>query len=309
MKKALLSVATIMVLGFLNFYFFMPGTLFAIFQKIERKTGGLEEKNIMVNGLNIHYLEGGKGDPLVLIHGFGGNKDHWTRISRFLTPYFNVIAPDLPGFGESDEEPHGKYSIKDQAQFLKQFIEQLGIKSFHIGGNSMGGYIAGQYAALFPGDLKSLFLISPAGVLSSEFSQMQQRIKNGGPNPLIAKDAGEFDELLEFIFVKKPFIPGPIKNYLKDEAIRHQALNETIFQLIKDTELNEPMESLLDHLDVNAFILWGAEDKVLHPSGARILEAIIKNSKALVLKNVGHVPMIELPKKTAGLYLEFHNMK
>lgn len=309
MKKALLSAATIMVLGFLNFYFFMPGALFAIFQKIERKTGGLEEKSIMVNGLNIHYLEGGKGDSLVLIHGFGGNKDHWTRISRFLTPYFNVIAPDLPGFGESDEEPDGKYSIKDQAHFLKQFVEQLGIKSFHIGGNSMGGYITGQYAALFPGDLKSLFLISPAGVLSSEFSQMQQRIKNGGPNPLIAKDAGEFDELLEFIFVKKPFIPGPIKNYLKDEAIRHQALNETIFQRIKDTDLNEPMESLLGHLNVNAFILWGSDDKVLHPSGARILEAIIKNSKAQVMKNVGHAPMIELPKKTAGLYLEFHNMK
>ena len=154
MKKILLSILVIIIAGFIAVYFFMPGTLFGIAQKNERKKAGLVQKSVVVNGMNIQYLEGGSGDPLVLIHGFSANKDNWTRIAKFLTPHFNVIAPDLPGFGESDKDPGGKYTIKDQAVFLKQFINEIGIKSFHIGGNSMGGNIAGQYAALYQEDLK-----------------------------------------------------------------------------------------------------------------------------------------------------------
>ena len=105
--------------------FFMPGTMFEIVKKMERKASGLEQKSVEVNGMNIQYLEGGSGEPLVLIHGFGANKDNWTRIGKFLTPHFHVIAPDLPGFGESSKEPNGKYTIKDQAVFLKKFIEKI----------------------------------------------------------------------------------------------------------------------------------------------------------------------------------------
>jgi abhydrolase domain-containing protein 6 len=172
MKKILLSVFVIMLLGFVAVYFFMPGTMFEIVKKIERKAGGLEQKSVEVNGMNIQYLEGGSGEPLVLIHGFGANKDNWTRSAKFLTPHFKVIAPYLPGFGESDDNPGGKYTIKDQAVFLKQFLNKIGIKSFHIGGNSMGGNISGQYAALYQEDLISLFLLAPGGVVSSKPSKI-----------------------------------------------------------------------------------------------------------------------------------------
>jgi len=305
MEKIIFSIFAIIVLAIVSVYFFMPGTMFGFIQKMERKTGGLHEKNITVNGLKIHYLEGGKGDFLVLIHGFGANKDNWTRISKFLTPYFHVIAPDLPGFGESNKEPNDKYTIKDQAMFIKRFVDKIGIKSFHIGGNSMGGNISGQYAALFQDDLKSLFLIAPGGVISSKPSKMYQMLKKDKPNPLVARNPEEYEKLLEFVFVKKPFIPGPMKSYLTEVAIENQNLNKKIFQLLKDPNLNEPMESLLKNVDIKTFILWGSEDRILHSSGAKILGSIVKNSKVTVLKNVGHVPMIEVPEKTAKLYLEF----
>lgn len=309
MKKILLSVFAIIIVGFVAVYFFMPGTMFGIAKKFERKKGGLEQKSVLVNGMDIQYLEGGKGDSLVLIHGFGANKDNWTRIAKFLTPHFKVIAPDLPGFGESDDDPGGKYTIKDQAVFLKQFLNKIGIKSFHIGGNSMGGNIAGQYAALYQEDLISLFLLAPGGVVSSKPSKMAQMLKNGEPNPLIARSIEEYEKLLDFIFVKKPSIPSPIKGFLVKEAIKNQDRNKKIWQMIKGSNLNEPMESLLKNIDVKTFILWGAEDRVLDSSGAKILESIMKNSKAIVLENIGHVPMIEIPEETAKLYLEFHKMK
>jgi len=124
METILLSVLVIIIAGFIVVYFFMPGTLFGIVQKNERRKAGLVQKNAVVNGMNIQYLEGGSGDPLVLIHGFSANKDNWTRIAKFLTPHFNVIAPDLPGFGDSDKDPEEKHTIKGQAVFLKQFINK-----------------------------------------------------------------------------------------------------------------------------------------------------------------------------------------
>ena len=309
MKKTLISIFAIMLLGFVAVYFFMPGTTFEIVKKIERKAGGLEQKSVEVNGMTIQYLEGGSGEPLVLIHGFGADKDNWTRIGKFLTPHFHVIAPDLPGFGESSKEPDGKYTIKDQAVFLKKFIEKIGIKSFHIGGNSMGGNIAGQYAALYQNDLKSLFLIAPGGVVSSEPSEMYQMLNKGEANPLIARSVEEYEKLLDFVFFKKPFIPNSIKGFLVKEAIKNQDSNKKIFQLLKAPNLNEPMESLLKNIDVKTFILWGAEDRVLDSSGAKILETVMANVKAIVLENTGHVPMIENPEKTAELYLDFHKIK
>jgi len=310
MKKILLSIFAIVIIGLVIIYFFMPGTMFGIVKKLERKAGGLEQKNVIVNGMNIQYLEGGSGDPLVLIHGFGANKDNWTRISKFLTPHFKVIAPDLPGFGESGKNPEEKYTIKDQAVFLKLFLIKVNInKPIHLGGSSMGGNIAGQYASLYQGDLKSLLLIAPGGVVSSKPSELFQMLKNGEQNPLVARNAKEYENLLSFVFVKKPFIPHPIKRFLVAEAIKNQDLNKNIFEQIKDSSLSKPMESLVKHIKVRTLIVWGAQDRVLHSSGAKILEAIMKNSKAIVLENIGHAPMIEIPEETAKLYLEFHKKK
>ena len=310
MKKILLSIVAIIIIGLVIIYFFMPGTMFGIVKKLERKAGGLAQKSVIVNGMNIQYLEGGSGDPLVLIHGFGANKDNWTRISKFLTPHFNVIAPDLPGFGESGKNPEEKYTIKDQAVFLKRFLNQINInKSIHLGGNSMGGNIAGQYASLYQGDLKSLLLIAPGGVVSSKPSELFQMLKNGEQNPLVVRSAKEYENLLSFVFVKKPFIPRPIKGFLVAEAIKNQDLNKKIFEQIKDSSLNNPMESLVKNINVPTLIVWGAQDRVLHSSGAKILEAIMKNSKAIVLENIGHAPMIEIPEETAKLVLDFHKKK
>ena len=185
------------------------------------------------------------------------------------------------------------------------FVNKIGINSFHLGGNSMGGNISGQYAALFQNDLKSLFLIAPGGVISSQSSEMYQMLKKGEPNPLVARNPEEYGKLLEFVFVRRPYIPSSIKGFLVKEAIKNQNINKKIFQLIKDANLNEPMESLLKNVKVKTFILWGSKDRVLHPSGAKILGSIVKNSKVTVLEEVGHVPMIEVPEKTAKLYLEF----
>ena len=224
-KKIFILVPVVILLGLVGVYFLLPGAIVDLMQKAERSAGGLKQRSIEVKGLRIEYLEGGKGDALVLLHGFGANKDNWNRIGKYLTPHFRVIAPDLPGFGESSPDPEGDYTISAQAKRVKAFVQALGIKSLHLCGSSMGGNIAGAYASNYPKDLKSLLLIAPGGVASSEPSEMDRQLKAGKPNPLVVRSVEDYERLLDLVFVKRPFIPHAIKKHFIQEAIEHQPLN------------------------------------------------------------------------------------
>ena len=304
MKKILILTPLIVILCLLGIYFLFPEVMFDFLKKAERNAAGLKQNSIHVNGLRIEYLEGGKGDTLVLLHGFGANKDNWTRFAKHLTSHFRVIALDLPGFGESSSAPDGVYTIRVQAERLKAFLKALGIKSLHLGGNSMGGNIAGAYASLYPEDLKSLLLIAPGGIVSSEPSEMYLRLKDGKPNPLVAESIEDYERLLDFVFVKKPFIPRAIKKHLIQEAIEHQSLNRKIFKQLRSSN-DPPLEDMLKGVPVPTLIVWGGQDRVLHVSGAKILKAIMPNAKTEVMNAVGHLPMIEKPEETAALYSGF----
>jgi len=305
-NKIIILCSLVILIGLAGVYFLFPGTVFHLLLKAERGIAGLEQRHVAVNGIRIEYLEGGKGDTLVLLHGFGANKDNWTRIGKHLTPHFTVIAPDLPGFGESGLNPKGDYSISAQARFVKAFVKALGITSFHIGGSSMGGNIAGAYASRNPQDLKSLLLISPGGVASAQPSEMHRMLEEGKPNPLLARNVADYERLLDFIFVKRPFIPLPIKKFLVQEAIEHQPLNSKIFEQIRAKD-RRPLEDLLKGLAVKTLVVWGGQDRVLHVSGAKVIGSVMPKARVEVMDAVGHLPMIENPEKTAGLYTRFLN--
>jgi len=304
-KKIFILTPLIILLCLVGVYFLFPGVMFDFLKTAERSAAGLKQKSVQVNGLRIEYLEGGKGDPLVLLHGFGANKDNWTRFAKHLTSHFRVIALDLPGFGESSLAPDGDYRTHVQAERLKAFIRALGIESFHLGGNSMGGNIAGVYASLYPEDLKSLLLIAPGGIVSSEPSEMFLLLKDGKPNPLVAENIEDYERLLDFVFVKRPFIPRAIKEHLIQEAIEHQSTNRKIFKQLRSSTDDPPLEAMLKDLPVPTLIVWGGQDRVLHVSGAKILEAVMPHAKTAVMNSVGHLPMIEKPEEAAALYSGF----
>lgn len=305
-KTTLLLIPLAILLGLVVAYFLFPDVAFRFLRETERRVAGLEQNSIDLEGLHIEYLEGGQGDALVLLHGFGANKDNWTRIGKHLTPHFRVIAPDLPGFGESTRDPEADYTIAAQTERINAFVRALGLKSFHLGGSSMGGNIAGTYAARYPKDLMSLWLIAPGGVASAKPSEMFQRLKAGKPNPLVAQDVEGYDRLLDFVFVKRPFIPGAIKRHLVREAIENHPMNLRIFKQIRKEGMSAlPLEILLDGLPVPTLIVWGDQDRVLHVSGARILESVMPMAKAVVMEDVGHLPMIEKPKETAAFYIRY----
>ncbi|WP_439696841.1 alpha/beta fold hydrolase [Mucilaginibacter sp. AW1-7] len=111
-----------------------------------------------VNNVKIHYVIGGKGEPLLLIHGFGQNWYIWNRLLPELSKHFTVIAPDMRGVGESGK-PAGGYDKKNMAVDMHELMKKLGYQRINLAGHDIGLMVAYAYAAQYPGDVKKLVLM------------------------------------------------------------------------------------------------------------------------------------------------------
>lgn len=270
----------------------------------ERGHANLEEKMIPVGKFHFVYTEGGSGETILLVHGFAGDKDHWTRFSAFITEKYHVIAPDLPGHGLNDRLPEESYTVQLQAERLHDFMKNFKIQKYHIVGSSMGGAIAAHYASTYPDEVLTLTLIDSAGVKSPQKSQMELEVAKGN-NPLLVNSVEDFDRMLAFTTVKPPYIPGVIKGYFAEKAVKNRPFNERIFEDIRGDKIR--VESRLGMIRVPTLILWGDTDRVIDPSAATVFQAKIKNAKTIILKDCGHGPMVERPEETARYFLEFLN--
>lgn len=268
-----------------------------------RRDAGLSWHKVNVGDHEIAYLEGGRGETVVLLHGFGADKDNWTHFAGHLTANYHVVAPDLPGFGESTYVAGASYRMADQAQRVKAFAEALGLDRFHIAGNSMGGEIAGRFAVMFPGKVLSLTLVDCTGVSSPVPSDMVVRASKGEPLPLVVGSVEDFDRRMQFLFVQEPKIPGLIKRVLAEEERARQKTNETILaQIIPELDDLEPD---LGQIKAPTLVLWGDHDRMRDVSSVQVLQKGIPGVKTVIFRDCGHVPMSERPEETAGQFLGF----
>src|SRR5436853_5216754 len=144
--KFLFVVLLLIVVAAVAFIYAAPQKAYQLDTAAERALAGLERKEIeLPGGLHYAYLDGGHGEPLMLLHGFGANKDNFLRVARFLTARYRVIVPDHIGFGESAHPRDADYSPAAQAERLRALAQSLGMTRLHLGGNSMGGQIAMTY--------------------------------------------------------------------------------------------------------------------------------------------------------------------
>lgn len=274
----------------------------------ERASAGLETAQLTVGDLDIAYLRSKEtvdGDTVVLVHGFGANKDNWTRFARELKGEFNIYAFDLPGHGDSSKPLDIGYRFEDQVRYLNQIFAELGISRVHMMGNSMGGAITALYAATHPDQIRSVVLFDPAGIFEYE-SELVDLVLDG-ENPLIPKQQGDFDRLLDFALEKRPFVPWPIFEVMEENAIANREVNETIFAAIRDTGFEPDFRTTLINIKAPVLVVWGKLDRVINYRNADVFVEAIPNARKVILDDVGHAPMIEAPTQSARLFREFLN--
>ena len=266
------------------------------------RRAGLHPRRATVRGAAAPYLEGGSGEPVVLLHGFAADKDNFTRIAGLLARRYRVLIPDLPGFGEAGRDPQTGYAIADQVEHLHAFLLQLGLARVHLGGNSMGGFIAAQFAARYPALVASLWLLDAAGTAAAYDTPIIRAYRAGGEMPLLLRSPDQFDALVRISTGRRVFIPWCLRDQLGRRGAADLALHTRIMQQMHASPL---LEQQFARIDTPALIVWGGADQVLNPTGAAALQALLPDSRVIVLPGVGHLPMLEAPRRCASDYLAF----
>lgn len=288
-------------------YLFFPEQIVLLMRWLMRKRARVERKTVTVDGRTWPYLEG--GDPskptLVMVHGFGADKDHWTFYAPWLTNDYRLIAPDLPGFGENDRDGELPFDVGSQAARLKGFLDALGIDRPHLGGNSMGGWIALRFAIDYPDALRTLTLMNNAGILGADESELQKLAANRDYNPLVIANLEDADRLIAFVVRKPTYVPARLKPVIYADALKHRDLLDKIFWTIADEMEAKPLNDELHKVTVPTLIIWGRHDKLIDVSCVAVLEAGIAGSRSHIFDHVAHVPMIEDPKATAEVQRAF----
>ena len=239
---------------------------------------------------------------IVMLHGFGANKDTWARFARNLGEEYRLIIPDLPGHGESTQDLSLNYDIEEQAKRLNEFLLAVNAEKIHLVANSMGGAIALRFAYRFPQSVKSLTLIDSLGAIKTP-SAMDELVKTSGKNPMTdIKNVSDYKAMMNFAMVDPPYIPGFLVDVLAEEKIKRSAIEQKI---LRDIRIDADQTAILPEIHVPTLIIWGAQDKVLHVDDAEYFHEKIRGSRKVLIQGTGHVPMVEKPKETALLFVSF----
>jgi len=276
-----------------------------------RKKAGLSYCSIQISLGKIVYLDNKKihtsyDEAIIMVHGLASNKDKWLKLSQQLKNKYRIILPDLPGHGDSVQELDFDYSINAQAEHLAEFIKALNLDKIHIIGNSLGGAVVTRFTYKYPKLVHSLILMNSYGALKTK-SHLYHMAQKLGYNPIIKVHSVEdYHRMMKIAMVKPSYIPNFIIEILVERMIERFKINEKIFFA---SYKNSNLISLLPHIKQPVLLIWGEKDKILHLDDSRLFRQEIPNCKRIILKDVGHVPMIECPKLTAEYvdeFLHFH---
>ena len=272
----------------------------------ERNKSDLEIKSLtLASGDKMVYAENGNvaGEPLLLIHGFGGNKDNFTRIARQLEGY-HLIIPDLLGFGASSKPMSTDYRSEAQATRLHELLQAKGLAAnIHVGGNSMGGAISVAYAAKYPKEVKSLWLVDSAGFWSAGIHEALAgaTLEN---NPLLINSNEDFYKMYDFVMYKPPYLPKSVKAVFAQERIANKELHAKILEQIVTDNVEERAKVIAQY-KIPTLVVWGEKDQIIKPETVKLIKEIIPQSEVIMMPEVGHVPMVEALDKTADDYKAF----
>jgi pyruvate dehydrogenase E2 component (dihydrolipoamide acetyltransferase) len=263
----------------------------------EEEAGGPEPETVEVGGKGIQYLKvgEGEGDPLVLLHGFGGDINIWVFNQEALAATRTVYALDLPGHGHSTKDV-GEGDLDSFVTVVADFFEAMGIEKAHLVGHSMGGAIAGAFVLAHPDKVASVTLIASAGLgpeINSEYIE----------GFIVANRRREMKDVLGLLFANPDLVTRQLVNdVLKfkrldgvDEALR--AVADKVFPDGQQADVPD-----LSGISVPILAIWGCEDQIVPASHA---ENLPSEARVEVFEDSGHMPQMEAAGKVNRLIEEF----
>lgn len=257
-------------------------------------------------GINIHYSDEGSGDVILLLHGVFSSLHTFNKWAEHLCKYYRVIRIDLPGFGLTGPSIDNEYGMDLYIGYIRKFMDNLGIDKFHIGGNSLGGWIAWEFAVAHEERINKMVLVNAAGYVS------------GGnyPLPFVIAQTPVLRQVFNYEIVPKVVVRRFLRQVIKDQYvvtdhlvdryydIIHREGNLEAFSRIANSKFIQNTNALRN-IETPTLVLWGDEDAWISHHDAEKFKNDLKNVTVKIYKGVGHIPMEEIPELTANDVLNF----
>jgi len=300
-------VIALAVIG-LGVYFIAPGWLLRGAIAWQTWRDGLHQESVQVGDTRWVYVEGGKqnGPPLVLLHGYGGSHADWLLAARYLTGNFRVIIPDLPGWGASTRLPNADYGYAAQVDRMRGFIEALHLGEIALAGHSMGGAIAGLYAARYPKDVAALVLIDSSGVPFKE-SAFVRELK-AGKSPFDIDNRAQFKHLESMLFANPPSVPPRIQDVFVDKSKRERAFDEKVLRELAAPDVRDALQAKLPDITAPTLAIWCTRDQIIDVSALDAIRAGLSHAPNIgvtELNGCGHMSIMEKPREVAQSITHF----
>jgi pimeloyl-ACP methyl ester carboxylesterase len=270
-------------------------------------------KHLDLHGQRVAYRDAGRGEVLLLIHGMAGSSSTWRAVLPTLSENYRVIAPDLPGHGESGK-PRGDYSLGAFAAWLRDLLNELGIERVTVIGQSLGGGVAMQFAYQHPEYCDRLVLIGSGG-LGPDVNWLLRALSAPGAEILLPIAAPQ-PVLNAGNKVRSWFARVGIESAQADEMwsayssladrdTRHAFLRTLRAVVDYRGQAVSALERLYLTSDLPTQLIWGDHDKIIPVAHAYAAHDAIPGSRLAVLPGLGHFPHVEDPTAVTDIIHEF----
>jgi pimeloyl-ACP methyl ester carboxylesterase len=274
-----------------------------------------ELKTTEVDGVPMNYVDVGSdtGDeePVVLVHGLGGQWQNWLENIPRLALDRRVVAMDLPGFGLTPEPDDNEgMSITRYGRFVNGLCDELGLREVELVGNSMGGYIAAEVAIQFPERVKRLVLVSAAGISSAETLQAPILMFGRVATAIVTNTAARHRKLAARPLTRHSSLllvarhPRLLKPDLAYEGF-FKGAGKPGFDGALRACLDYDFRDRLPEVKVPTLIVWGEKDSIIPVRDADEFERLIEDSRKVVMKDTGHISMAERPTAFNDVLVDF----
>jgi pimeloyl-ACP methyl ester carboxylesterase len=240
--------------------------------------------------VNLHVVERGQGNPIILIHGFPFDHSIWDRVAGSLEPHARLILPDLRGFGLSPA-PEGVYTMRLMAEDIAALMDRLEIHKAVLVGHSMGGYISLAFAQVYPDRLAGLALVSSQAAADSPEPRqgrlrLAEKVKRKGVKAVVDASLDKFS-------------PNAGVRELTRELILRSPGKSVIAGLKGMAERPDYTEQLAQ-LKVPCVVVAGSEDAIIPVEKAREMVQMLSRGWLVEIPGSGHMPMFEAPDQVSA---------
>jgi len=258
--------------------------------------GKFYERKMVSHNILFSYYDNLKinKETLIMFHGFSSNKEECLPIAYDLSKKYRVIIPDLVGHGETlvlNQEEEFDFSLEKQLEYLYGFIIRNVDKrnKIHIMGHSMGGLIAGCFAAKYPELIKSVNLICPAGITMPNPSPVYSHYINTEENLLSLKTPDDVKNLLHLNHCLYTYLPKFIFQYYSDQYNINGDIYDSIFEEVIINNYSY-LDSQLAKIQSKILVLWGDDDLIIDKSCILVLlHNITVEANVFIIREAGHI--------------------